>query len=1114
MKRLPDSELSVEFPLDRQYRERVDFNDKDFSLRGQLLLLSPEDSRRKEHLLHRLLPSSAGQFYGTALLHSLFRHITRLYQRELIPQLWQSLDRSLKKEMPLQDVDKLYGDILNRYPSTLVYRKQKEAELLLHDPRDGEKWKQWVMEQILLLRLIENNPALEEMRDLICPVPWESQKAFKQAADFLEENLRDLPEFGPDKQTLPDLLRAPIEYSDKLQEQLQYIREHWGEWLNDILDQLLGSLDLLAEENQIRLPGPGPAEGVDFSLLEDDMAHYSPDSDWMPRVILIAKNALVWLFQLSKKYQRNIHLLSDIPDEELDFLQSCGFTGLWLIGLWERSPASREIKKRCGNPEAEASAYSLYQYRIARRLGGEEALQILKDRCLLRGIHLASDMVPNHTGIDSEWVREHPEWFIQSSQPPFPQYSYSGENLSGDPNLEIRLEDHYYDRSDCAVSFLRIDKRSGEERYIYHGNDGTSMPWNDTAQIDFLNPEAREAVIQQILEVARQFPIIRFDAAMVLARKHVRRLWYPKPGEGGAIPSRSAHAMNDQEFYQAMPEEFWREVVQRVSDECPETLLLAEAFWMMEGFFVRNLGMHRVYNSAFMNMVKDEKNGEFRGLIKKTLDHDPEILKRYVNFMSNPDEDTAEAQFGRGDKYFGVLSMMLTLPGLPMLSHGQLEGYREKYGMEYSRAYYDEDPDQGLLERHAREIYPIMKHRYFFADASRFHLYDALHHSGPVLENIYAYSNQFHHEYSLFIFNNHIEEASGHIHYPYGKNYTLGHALGLNPEDNRFVIFQEQKSALWFVRRSKDLFEKGLYFHLSGYEYQLFHAFSEVEDGADRMYQALWLELNGQGVLSLDQAIQDYRLKPLYKVLDSFFNNSNLQDMADGFMKKYTRLPAFLQDKGQVEKWFKRLALRLSLPYKKGTAAKFCKRVKRTSRAWRNLFYFHRHAIPAELLHHERAAEMLSLWLFLELFSEISGKTPVEVLKDWDIVRQLEKRRKGAIFANLPFNCDSMIAFFSEFSSWYPCKAPMATLSSFFDREDFRTLCGVNLHNNVLWFNQQGFEDTTAWLFVLARIHLQKRPLQRLLRSPALWQSLKLWMEKYEDSEFRVQHMHTHHHSG
>ena len=36
---------------------------------------------------------------------------------------------------------------------------------------------------------------------------------------------------------------------------------------------------------------------------------------------------------------------------ELDRLASWGVTGLWLIGLWERSPASARIKQAMGNPD-------------------------------------------------------------------------------------------------------------------------------------------------------------------------------------------------------------------------------------------------------------------------------------------------------------------------------------------------------------------------------------------------------------------------------------------------------------------------------------------------------------------------------------------------------------------------------------------------------------------------------------------------------------------------------------------------------------------------------------------------------------------------------------------
>ena len=155
--------------------------------------------------------------------------------------------------------------------------------------------------------------------------------------------------------------------------------------------------------------------------------------------------------------------------------------------------------------------------------------------------------------------------------------------------------------------------------------------------------------------------------------------------------------MTKEEFNRIMPEEFWRQVVDRIASEAPDTLLLAEAFWLLEGYFVRTLGMHRVYNSAFMNMLKDEENAKYRSVMKNTLEFNPEILRRFVNFMSNPDEETAVTQFGKGDKYFGVSTMMVTMPGLPMFGHGQVEGYSEKYGMEYRYAKWDEQPDWDLI---------------------------------------------------------------------------------------------------------------------------------------------------------------------------------------------------------------------------------------------------------------------------------------------------------------------------------------------------------------------------------------------------------------------------------
>ena len=105
-----------------------------------------------------------------------------------------------------------------------------------------------------------------------------------------------------------------------------------------------------------------------------------------------------------------------------------------------------------------------------------------------------------------------------------------------------------------------------------------------------------------------------------------------------------------------------------------------------------------------MHMMKNEDNGKYLQTIKNTLEYDPQILKRFVNFMNNPDEETAAEQFGKGDKYFGVCTTMVTMPGLPMFGHGQLQGFYEKYGMEYRKAYKNETPDEQLLDRHYKEI--------------------------------------------------------------------------------------------------------------------------------------------------------------------------------------------------------------------------------------------------------------------------------------------------------------------------------------------------------------------------------------------------------------------------
>jgi glycosidase len=880
----------MEFHVSRAARDRYAFDQALFSLSGNVILpdfrATREVARRmneaRDARQHPELAVQPGQLNAMGLIDEILHHVSALYRQQRDPQALERALAAVDARLGKASVDGTLAAFIDRYPPGAVYRGAVDAQEWMTGTTDGLPNRQVALEELVQLWLANANPAFAPFLELFDDAPLAEASAYRQIIALLAEHFAGGPRFGPQNQDLVAMLRSPaIAEPTSLPGQLRYIREHWGLLLSGrFMDRLVVSLDVLAEDERalwLRFHGTGGVqhgEMPDFAGLELEPERFSMDRDWMPRLVLMAKSIYVWLDQLAKAYQREIRRLDQVPDEELDRLARWGFTGLWLIGLWERSRASERIKRLRGNPEAVASAYSLLDYRIADDLGGEAAYENLRERAWRRGIRLASDMVPNHMGIDSAWVVEHPDWFISLDQPPYPAYSYGGPDLSSDPRVGIWIEDHYYDNSDAAVVFRREDRGTGENRFIYHGNDGTSMPWNDTAQLDYLKPEVREAVIQTILAVARRFPVIRFDAAMTLAKKHFQRLWYPEPGTGGAIPSRAEHGMTRAEFDRHVPVEFWREVVDRVAAEAPDTLLLAEAFWLMEGYFVRTLGMHRVYNSAFMNMLRDEENANYRSVIRNTLEFDPEILKRYVNFMNNPDERTAIDQFGTGDKYFGIATLMATLPGLPMFGHGQVEGYAEKYGMEFRRAYWDERPNEWLVARHEQQIFPLLHRRHLFAGVQDFLLYDLVDPAGHVNEDVFAYSNRAGGERSLVVYHNRYAEARGWIRQSVGfavkgpgdergiVRRTLGEGLGLTDEERRYCIFRDQRTGLEYLRSSHELCERGLYIELGAYQCHVFLAIREVSDDVG-LYAELASQLGGEGAPSIDAALRDLALRPV-----------------------------------------------------------------------------------------------------------------------------------------------------------------------------------------------------------------------------------------------------------
>lgn len=908
----------MEFHISREARDRYKVSDVLFSFDGNVVFANLRAARELAARINEVRGTTAdpervihaGALFAMGLVDELSHVLVEHFRREMDPKVMADGVGWFRRELGDDNFERLLRSFSDHFPNTPVFLGEETVDEWLDGVTDGISHREAAFEELLLLWLANVNPAFKPYVELFDDGPLSDATMYAKLIVELPEYFETRPKLrgaNGDTETLLDALRAPMLASpDSLSGQLAFIREHWADFVGEELRRVLLAIDVLQEEElavwrmfhppswaeeEARRAAERRAQAAggywfagkyydgppDFRSAEAGVVNeyeaFSPDQDWMPTVVLMAKSTYVWLEQLSKKYGRHIHRLDQIPEDELALLKQRGLNGLWLIGIWERSRASERIKHLRGQVDAVASAYSLADYRIADDLGGTAAYEVLRDRAAKQGIRLASDMVPNHMGIDSTWIIDHPEWFLSRPDSPYPSYSFNGPDLSSDPRVEIKLEDHYYDQTDAAVAFRFRDHRNGRTEYVYHGNDGTSFAWNDTAQLDYSKDFVREQVIQTILAVARLFPIIRFDAAMVLAKKHVQRLWFPLPGTGGAIPSRAEYSMTQVEFDALMPNEFWREVVDRVAVEVPGTLLLAEAFWLLEGYFVRTLGMHRVYNSAFMNMMRDEENAKYRSVIKNTIEFDPDILKRYVNFMSNPDERTAIDQFGTGDKYFGVATMMSTLPGLPMFGHGQIEAFTEKYGMEYKRARYEEWPNEDLVARHQREIAPLLKNRALFAESNNFVLYDFWTDDGSVNENVFAYSNHMGNQRALVVFNNSYGSTNGRIHVSAAamekatgelRQRTFAEALELGG-GAALLRYRDSATGLEYLRWSDEVRDGGFSMPLRGYQYAVLQGWQALQPSAEQPWDALCASLNGAGVRSVDEALGRMRLRPLHE---------------------------------------------------------------------------------------------------------------------------------------------------------------------------------------------------------------------------------------------------------
>ena len=339
-------------------------------------------------------------------------------------------------------------------------------------------------------------------------------------------------------------------------------------------------------------------------------------------------NARTWRTERSAELGRQASL-DDLDYAFLDHLVENGFTWLYLFGVWNCGPKARDVAladQRLHHqlslvlPEFTindigSSPMAISGYTCKPELGGDAALERLRDRARASGLSLMLDFVPNHAGLDHPWAVTHPEFLIRGN----------AEDLRREPGRWITIGDHVF----------------------AHGRDPNFPSWEDTLQIDYANPAAQAAVIAECVSVAGRCDGLRCEEAMLLLPDVFRGNW----GRDMAP--------------------FWRACTDAVRAAHPGTLFLAEVYWNKE-YELQQLGFDFTYDKTLYDRLLTEHAESIRGHLRADLDYQ----KHSVRFLENDDEQRAAATFASIDHPRGALLLTGMVPGMLLCHYGQEDGRR------------------------------------------------------------------------------------------------------------------------------------------------------------------------------------------------------------------------------------------------------------------------------------------------------------------------------------------------------------------------------------------------------------------------------------------------------
>jgi hypothetical protein len=353
---------------------------------------------------------------------------------------------------------------------------------------------------------------------------------------------------------------------------------------------------------------------------------------WPSSPVIYEIDTWPWLRDVEASLERRV-TLADVPAAVWDSAVPEGADAVWLMGVWQRSPAGLAVARqdsslqrafRAALPDLDdsdvvGSPYCVRRYVVDDRLGGRAGLAAARAELARRGVRLILDYVPNHVAPDHSAVREHPEWFVQGTV----------EERDAAPN-----------------AWLDVDGR-----LLAHGRDPYFAPWPDVVQLNAFEPRLREATSDVLTVIGDQCDGVRCDMAMLMTNDVFAKTWGHLAGTPPA-------------------EEFWPGVLDRVRPRAPDLVFIAEAYWDME-WTLQEQGFDFCYDKRLYDRLAHEDAGSVRMHLQAGVDYQ----KKLVRFIENHDEPRAAATFQPGQDRAAAV-VIATVPGATLWHDGQMEGRR------------------------------------------------------------------------------------------------------------------------------------------------------------------------------------------------------------------------------------------------------------------------------------------------------------------------------------------------------------------------------------------------------------------------------------------------------